>query len=63
MEKYKIEELIGEGGFGSVYLVLNEKGEKFAYKKIKINPFNAEEAEREIDIMKNFTHPNLVRIY
>ncbi len=63
MEKYKVDELIGEGSFGSVYLVRNEQGEKFAYKRIKIDPFQAEEAEREIDIMKRFTHPHLVQIY
>jgi|JI9StandDraft_2_1071091.scaffolds.fasta_scaffold773180_1 serine/threonine protein kinase len=46
MNKFKVEELIGEGAFGSVYLVRNEQGEKFAYKRIKVDPFQAEEAEQ-----------------
>lgn len=63
MNKFKVEELIGEGAFGSVYLVTNEEGHKFAYKRIKVDPFQAEEAEQEIDIMKRFTHPHLVQVY
>ena len=46
MERYKVDEFIGEGSFGSVYLVRNEQGEKFAYKRIKVDPFQAEGAEQ-----------------
>lgn len=43
MEKYKIEELIGAGSFGSVYRVRNDQGQVFAYKRIKVDPFQVEE--------------------
>lgn len=58
-----MEEFLGEGSFGSVYLVRNELGEQFAYKRIKVDPFQAELAEQEIDIMRKFLHPHLVKIY
>jgi cyclin-dependent kinase len=63
MEKYKIEELIGEGSYGSVYRVRNDQGQVFAYKRIKVDPFLAEETEREIDIMRKLHHPNLLKVY
>jgi serine/threonine protein kinase len=44
MEKYKRVKHLGEGSFGTVYLVQNEKGLKYAMKKIKMNSFYIEDA-------------------
>lgn len=39
LKNYEIIEKIGEGQFGTVYLVQNSKKEKYALKTVKINPF------------------------
>jgi serine/threonine protein kinase len=36
--------MIGEGSFGCVFLVRDKKGESFALKKIKVDPFQVEQA-------------------
>lgn len=63
MQKYKSEEIIGEGSFGSVYLIRDNKDRPFALKKIHVDPFEVEQALKEIEVMKKFVHPNLVRIH
>jgi len=63
MNQYKTVEIIGEGSFGSVYLVKDTKDRSFALKRIHVNPFEVDQALKEIDIMQKFVHPNLVRIY
>lgn len=37
--KYKILDQIGEGSFGSVYLVKDSKERNYALKKIHVDPF------------------------
>jgi serine/threonine protein kinase len=37
--KYKMIDLIGEGSFGSVYLVKDAKDRSYALKKIHVDPF------------------------
>jgi serine/threonine protein kinase len=32
-------------------------------KKIHVNPFEIDQALMEIELMKKFTHPNLVKVY
>ena len=54
---------IGEGSFGLVYLVEDEKGRPFALKKVTVDPFEVEQSLKEIEVMKKFVHPNLVRIH
>ena len=54
---------LGQGSFGRVYLVKDSKERHFALKKIRVTPFDVEQAQLEIDIMKKFIHPNLVKIY
>ena len=63
MQSYKVIEPIGEGSFGSVYLAQDEGGQRYALKKIHIDPFEIDQALQEIELMKKFQHPNLVRIY
>ena len=39
---------MGEGSFGTVYLIADNKGNKYALKKVQVNPFKVEEALKEI---------------
>lgn len=34
--------------YGTVYLVQNLKGEKYALKSVKLNPFTVEESMKEV---------------
>ena len=43
-KNYTVVSHLGEGSFGSVYLVEDNKGKKYALKKIKVDPFNIEES-------------------
>lgn len=66
--RYELHELLGEGAFGKVQLVINvETNEKFAVKildKGKIKQDNLiENLRREIQIMKSIEHPNIVKLY
>lgn len=62
MDKVPIEEILGEGSFGTVYLV-TIKGKKYALKRVQVNPFRIDEALKEIEVMENCKHPNLMHIY
>ena len=68
---YKILEMIGKGGFGSVYKVENIKDERqFAMKMVKLEPEQIKyfkehrnemyKAINEIKIWKKFNHPNII---
>jgi serine/threonine protein kinase len=65
MEKYEKLEKIGEGTYGTVYkALLKSTGEIVALKKIKLE--NEDEgvpstAIREISLLKELNHPNIVR--
>lgn len=61
--KYKIVKQIGEGSFGKVYLAKDHKDRLYALKNIHVDPFQIDQALKEIEIMKKFLHPNLIRIY
>lgn len=63
MKSYTVVKSIGEGSFGEVFLVSGEGGKLFALKKIHVGPFETEQALLEIELMKKFTHPNLVKVY
>ena len=58
LEEYKILKILGEGGFGKVYLTQNSHGEQFAIKEMnkeKIGRNDPEQLEyiyNEVSIMK-----------
>ncbi|KAJ7018800.1 other/NAK protein kinase [Mycena alexandri] len=62
---FKINKVLGEGGFSFVYLAQDEhSGRQFALKKIRC-PTGAEgvkEAMREVEAYRRFKHPNIIRI-
>ncbi|KAK9487674.1 kinase-like domain-containing protein [Lipomyces starkeyi] len=61
---YKIQRLLGEGGFSYVYLVQASNGEYFALKKIRC-PFGAESlqhAMKEIDSYKIFNDEHIINM-
>lgn len=45
-----------------MYLVKDSKDKSFALKRIHVDPFEVDQALKEIEIMKKFVHPNLVKI-
>ncbi|KAK9461852.1 kinase-like domain-containing protein [Lipomyces oligophaga] len=61
---YKIQRLLGEGGFSYVYLVQAQNGELFALKKIRC-PFGAESlsvAMKEIESYRLFNDERIIHI-
>lgn len=59
-KKFAILKQIGEGGFGGIFLGLDENNK---YCAVKLNNMEkTEEIEREIELMKWFDHPNVLSI-
>jgi len=67
MEKYIKLEKIGEGTYGIVYKAKDKKtGELLALKKIRLEAEDEgipSTAIREISLLKQLQHPNIVRLY
>jgi len=67
MEKYVKLEKIGEGTYGVVYKAKDKKtGELLALKKIRLEAEDEgipSTAIREISLLKQLQHPNIVRLY
>jgi len=67
MEKYAKLEKIGEGTYGVVYKAKDKKtGELLALKKIRLEAEDEgipSTAIREISLLKQLQHPNIVRLY
>ncbi|KAE8537969.1 hypothetical protein D1P53_006036 [Cryptococcus gattii VGV] len=62
---YKIEKLLGEGGFSFVYLIRDLSSDRlYALKKILITSGQegVKEAMREVEAYRRFRHPNIIRI-
>ena len=67
MERYQKMEQIGEGTYGVVYKAKNRvTGEIVALKKIRLEAEDEgipSTAIREISLLKELQHPNIVRLY
>lgn len=66
LDKYKKMEKLGEGTYGVVYKAINlETGETVAIKKIRLEKEDdgvPSTAIREISLLKNLKHPNVVEL-
>eukprot|EP00920_Eleutheroschizon_duboscqi_P030661 GHVT01074116.1.p1 GENE.GHVT01074116.1~~GHVT01074116.1.p1 ORF type:complete len:258 (+),score=41.02 GHVT01074116.1:391-1164(+) len=65
MEKYQKLEKIGEGTYGVVYKAKDTAGDIYALKKIRLEAEDEgipSTAIREISLLKELQHPNIVRL-
>ncbi len=70
-EKYlpniKIKKIIGEGTFGKVYLIQNNKTRQLYAMKIinkkNLSEDNIKKTKRELDILTSISHPNIIKVY
>ena len=65
LDNYDVIKQLGKGGYGKVYEVKNKKTNEIrACKHLsKLNMKNIEKFEREINILINSDHPNIIKIY
>ncbi|KAL4509217.1 hypothetical protein ABPG72_018148 [Tetrahymena utriculariae] len=62
-QKYDTLEVIGEGGFGVVYKVLDRETKLIkAMKKLKKNS-KLIQTDNELELLKRLDHPNIIRIF
>jgi serine/threonine protein kinase len=63
--KYTIKRPISSGSFGTIYEILNEEDNKFyALKELtNLDPVFKQRFEREIKILSELDHPNIVKIF
>ena len=64
--RYRIERLLGAGGMGTVYEVLDEStGERLALKRLRpeCTTMHAELFEREYQTLASLRHPRIVRVF
>jgi serine/threonine kinase 16 len=62
---YRIEKLLGEGGFSFVYLVSDvSSGRRYALKKILVTSGQegVKAAMREVEAYRRFKHKNIIKI-
>jgi len=64
-EKYFILKKLGSGSFGTVYLVKNSKGKKFALKILdkSNNACTVKRIVNEFNIIRGLNHPNIIKVY
>ncbi len=67
-ERYLVESMLGRGGMGTVWAVIDvQLGERVALKVLHPDPRDASEAHerfrREVRLARRITHPNVARIY
>ena len=65
--EYVLNEQIGQGQFGKVYLAekLSRKDERYACKMVSIqnkSEAQVEQMEREAIILSQFDHPNIIKL-
>ena len=65
LDNYDVIKELGKGGYGKVYEVKNKKSKEIrACKHLsKLNIKNLEKFEREINILINSDHPNIIKIF
>ena len=63
-ERYRIERILGQGGFGAVYLALDQDlGIQCAVKEnLNTSPQAERQFRREATLLAGLRHPNLPRV-
>jgi serine/threonine protein kinase/formylglycine-generating enzyme required for sulfatase activity len=66
--RYRVEKLLGEGGFGRVYLAHDEQLQRFVavkvpYRQLVCRPEDADAYLTEARTVANLDHPNIVPVY
>ena len=64
--EFRILECLGEGGYGSVYLIQHPAWGRIAFKKFTTSSSIEKDLERmkkEADIHKNLHHPNILKMF
>jgi serine/threonine protein kinase len=63
--QFEFYELLGKGAFGEVYRAFNKSTREIVSIKCITTPLSQQVPgwEKEIEIMKNFDHPNIVKCY
>jgi calcium-dependent protein kinase len=66
-DKYEKIKILGEGSYGTVFKVKNKFSGEFQALKVLgknyLSSNNISDMEREINILKNLDHPNILKIY
>ena len=63
-DEYELKEKLGEGGYGSVYKVLQRKTNYLrAVKAIKKKNVDKNEFMNEIEVLKTVDHPNIIKLF
>ena len=68
VENYKLDKVLGQGSYAVVRLAIDkETNEKVAiktYEKFKLNDVHKRKnVKREISILQNLDHPNIIKLY
>jgi len=62
--KYNIIKSLDSGAFGAVYEIEADDNKRYALKELKnFDMINKERFEREIKILSELNHPNIVQIF
>ena len=65
--RFQLEKSLGKGGFGEVFLALDDQGQPAAVKVLRAEVAEDESARkrffREIEVLSRLRHPNIVHIY
>ena len=64
IDEYELKEKLGEGGYGSVYKVLQKKTNYLrAVKAIKKKSVDKNEFINELEVLKTVDHPNIIKLF
>ena len=60
---YRLESILGEGGFGRVYKARGPGGVQVAFKIISLGRKEGRKEFRSLGLIKSIRHPNLVEMH